>query len=788
MSQGFSQTLAQRLFAVRAPLLVVFTLLTLLLGWQAIGIKVNTDVRKMVPLAHPYIQNFLAHREDVSLGNDIRVIVAEVEQDDIFNDTYLQALSEITDDIFSLQGVDPSRISSLWTPNVRWAEVTEDGFEGGEIVPPDYDGSPQSLEDLRTNVLRSRYVGSLVADDFRSTIIHAHLMDVLAADSDVDIPTLSRALDEIRERYQAQYPSVRVHIVGAAKMAGDVMSAAADVARLFFVTLLVTAILLLIDTRSLRASLVVVLCSFVAVFWQLGLVRLLGFTIDPYSMLVPFLVFAIAVSHGVQMINQMIHRSSDGLAPLAAARGTFAALAVPGIVALVSDGLGLLTLYVIDIGVIRELAIATSVGVGVIILTNLVIVPLVLSYVGVGQRAVQRAQKRRNSAHGLASFFARFTRTPWALASILVAGLLYAGGLYVARDAQIGDLEKGAPELWADPCDSQDCPRGYVPERRYQYNHDVNQLVNHYSVSADVLVVIGVTPPEQCNSYRAMQRVDDLAAHLLQLPGVQDVTTIASTAKLISANTNEGNLKWATIARDQLALNNAMMFMPDALYNMDCSVTPLYVFLDDHRAGTLQSVTAAVAGYAAQHNDPQVIEFKLASGNAGVEAATNETIAASQYPMLLLVYGVVILFCLIGFRDWRAVVCVIVPLGLTSVLCQALMVWLNIGVKVATLPVVALGVGIGVDYGIYIYSRLAGFLREGQPLEEAYRNTLQTTGKAVAFTGIALAVGVVFWSFSSIKFQADMGILLTFMFLLNMIGALWLLPALARFLLKRQPG
>ena len=786
MTGKISSAMARAVFSIRPVLLLVFVAITVLLGMQALGIKVNTDVRKMVPINHPYIQNFLEHRNDVELGNDVRVIVADVSNDDIFNEQYMDALREITDEVFALEGVDPSRISSLWTPDTRWAEVTEDGFEGGEIIPPTYDGSEESLEQLRANVLRSRHVGRLVADDFRSSIVHANLLDVLSEDSSVDIPELSAALDDIRERYQETYPDIRIHIVGAAKMAGDVMAAAAEVAMFFFVTMGLTALLLLIDTRSLRASLVVTLCSFVAVVWQLGIVATLGFTIDPYSMLVPFLVFAIAVSHGVQVVNMYSNFAADGQAKLPSAISTLTALAIPGIVALVSDGIGFLTLYIIEIGVIRELAIAASVGVAVIILTNLVVVPVLLSYVGVGDRATVKIRAKREGAHPLSSFFTRFTRPGWAAASILIAAIGYAGGLWVAKDIKVGDLDKGAPELWPDPCETQDCPRGYVPERRYQYNHDVNVLVSHYSVSADVLVVIGKTPMEACNSYPAMQQIDNLTWELQQLEGVQEVTTIASTAKLISANTNEGNLKWATISRDQFALNNAMIFMPDSLYNLDCSVTPLYVFLDDHRAETLDRVTERVAVYAEEHNNPDVIEFKLASGNAGVEAATNQTINESQYRMLFLVYAVVSILCLIAFRSIRAVLCIIIPLGLTSVLCQALMTSMGIGVKVATLPVIALGVGIGVDYGIYIYSRLSQYLKQGLSLEEAYAETLKTTGKAVAFTGLALAVGVVFWVFSSIKFQADMGILLTFMFLWNMIGALWLLPALARFLLTPE--
>ena len=383
MSGKFSDRIANALFSARPVLLLGFLALTAFMGWQAMGISVNTDVRKMVPLSHPYIQNFLEHRNDVDLGNDIRVIVEDTRNDDIFNAEYMDVLKFVTDDIYALQGVDPSDISSLWTPNVRWNEVTEEGFQGGEVIPLGYDGSEDSLEQLRTNVLRSGQVGRLVADDFRSSVVHAGLLDVLADDSDVDIPTLSASLEEIRERYESEYPFIRIHIVGIAKKIGDVMAAAEEVAMFFFVTLGLTALLLLLDTRCLKSTLTVTVCSMIAVVWQLGIVSMLGFTIDPYSMLVPFLVFAIAVSHGVQIVNAMVNNAAHGDGALAAAKRTFAALVLPGSVALVSDGIGFITLYLIDVGVIRELAIAASIGVAVVILTNLIIVPIVLSYLGI---------------------------------------------------------------------------------------------------------------------------------------------------------------------------------------------------------------------------------------------------------------------------------------------------------------------------------------------------------------------------------------------------------------------
>ncbi|UNP90593.1 MMPL family transporter [Aeromonas encheleia] len=156
--------------------------------------------------------------------------------------------------------------------------------------------------------------------------------------------------------------------------------------------------------------------------------------------------------------------------------------------------------------------------------------------------------------------------------------------------------------------------------------------------------------------------------------------------------------------------------------------------------------------------------------------------------MLLYVYLAVTLFCLITFRSWRATLVALVPLMLTSVLCEALMVAMGIGVKVATLPVIALGVGIGVDYALYLLSVQLHYQRQGMPLMEAYRNAVAFTGRVVGLVGITLAAGVVGWAWSPIKFQADMGILLTFMFLWNMLGALIGIPALSYFLLSGPKG
>jgi predicted RND superfamily exporter protein len=352
--------------------------------------------------------------------------------------------------------------------------------------------------------------------------------------------------------------------------------------------------------------------------------------------------------------------------------------------------------------------------------------------------------------------------------SVVVAVVALAGGVWYGQNLKIGDLDQGAPELHPDS----------------RYNLDNDFVIRNYSTSSDVLVIMVKTAAEGCSTYPTLSAMDELMWKMENTEGVQSAISMVTVSRQVIKGMNEGSLKWETLSRNQDVLNNSIA-RADGLYNGDCSVAPVLVFLTDHKAETL-SRAVKVAEDFAKENNKEGLEFILAAGNAGIEAATNEVIAASETTMLIAVYAAVSIMCLLTFRSLAATLCVILPLVLTSVLGNALMAFMGIGVKVATLPVIALGVGIGVDYGIYIYSRLETYLRQGLSLQEAYYETLKSTGKAVLFTGVCLAIGVATWIFSAIKFQADMGLMLTFMFLWNMIGAIWLLPALARFLINPE--
>ncbi len=756
------------LFSVRLPILLLCLALTAFFAYQASQMKVAASFEKMIPANHPYIANFLEHKKDLSgLGNSLRIVV-ETTEGDIFDKAFQETLKQINDEVFFINGVDRSGLKSIWSPNVRWTEVTEEGFVGGTVIPKTYDGSEGSLQQLRDNVFKSGTVGSLVANNLKSAMILAPLYSVdPKTGQSIDYQQLSQDIENlVRDKYQ--HGNIQIHVTGFAKVVGDLIEGAVQVALFFVAAIGITLVLLYLYARCWRGTLIPLLCSIVAVIWQQGLLQSLGYGLDPYSMLVPFLVFAIAVSHGVQVVNAIALETGKGTDKVWAARKAFRALYIPGFIALFSDGLGFVTLMIIDIAVIQDLAIAASVGVATIVLTNLILLPILLSYSGVNGKNAHRDSQKQEQPWALLN---QFTQPKPAATAVLVAIAAFALGSYYSQDLKIGDLDAGAPELRADS----------------RYNQDNHFITSNYSTSTDVFVVMAKTADAQCVSYQPLADIERFQWHMESTSGVQSVVSMVDVAKRGIVGMNEGSLKWATLIPNQYVLNAATSgkHVPPGMINGACNLVPVVIYLDDHKAETLSAVVASAEQFI-QQNPDMAVEFKLAAGSAGIEAATNMVIDSAQYEMLAWVYGVVSLLCFITFRSWRTVVCIIAPLALTSVLCQALMTALGIGVKVATLPVIALGVGIGVDYGIYIYTRLEEFLKQGLPLSDAYYQTLKSTGKAVAFTGLTLGIGVATWTLSPIKFQADMGILLTFMFVWNMLGALILLPALARLLLKKS--
>jgi hypothetical protein len=468
-------------------------------------------------------------------------------------------------------------------------------------------------------------------------------------------------------------------------------------------------------------------------------------------------------------------------------------LLVPGTVALIAGCIGFATILIIPVRIIFELAVTATVGVALTILTDLILLPVLLSFCRLRNLDGKKKWRLRQLTQfdKLWAVLARLSRPVPAAVVIVIGIAMWAVAAHFGKDVMIGDAQKGVAELRPDA----------------RYNRDAVLISDKFALGVDILDAIAETAPNACTtSYPVMEKLDRFAWHMKNVEGVAQVITLPIAAKIVNAGWNEGNLRWRVLPRDSDGLRqDTQGFETDSgLLNQDCSAMPVMMFLTDHRATTIDRVVTAVKEFRddnkifsgpdvnfrdqlAKDSSPDKnnkINLRLATGNVGVMAAINDEVRAVDHEMLWLLYAAVFIMCLLSFRNPLAALCITLPLVLVTELGHSLMVYLDIGKKVNTLTVLALGVGIGVDYAIYIFARMRESMQQGRSLTDSYFIALKTTGIAIFYTALTLAVGVGMWVFSDLKFQADMGVLLTFMFVVNMVAAIVFLPALCRWLLK----
>jgi predicted RND superfamily exporter protein len=772
-SQGWVGGVAWRIFRWRKPLLACFLLLTIGLALSATGLKVSAGFTKMIPLTHPYMRTFLAYQKEFGGANKV-LVALKSRHGDIYSKAFMASLRGVTDEVFFIKGVERSSVTSLFTNNVRYNEVVEDGFRGGNIVASDFVGTPDQLKQVKENILKSDWVGRIVAKDMSAALVAATLQDT---DPDsgqrLDLQAVARSLEQIRAKYEND--QVKVEIIGFAKAMGDIAAGATGVLLFFALAFVITAFLLYWYCRSGLLTAMALVCAMVPVVWLLGLLPLLGLTLDPMSILVPFLIFSIGVSHAVQMTNAWKLEILAGHDGLAAACNSFQKLFIPGAMALLANALGFLVIALIDIEMVRELALTATIGVSVMIVTNKMLLPILLSYRCLSDREMERHRHRQNNRTDRWQRLGFLATRKGSVPALLLSAALLAFGLWQAEGLRVGDLGQGVPELRAES----------------RYNQDIRGITHDFAIGVDLLQIIAEAKGQDspCVQRPVMEKLEDLEFTLNQDPGVATVRGLAGFVKNVTQGYAETFIKWRMLPEETAQIAQGVGYatrLGNELMNSTCTAMPISVFTADHQAGTIRRIIDSVKRFKAA-NDTEQLSFQLATGNVGVMAATNEAVEAADKWVNLALFASVSALCLLTFRSLRVTLCIILPLALVTVLCNALMAMLGIGVKVSTLPVVALGVGVGVDYGIYLFERMKHEVHErNHSLREAFVEALRQRGAASIFTAITMTVSVASWGFSSLKFQADMGVLLAFMFLVNMVAAILLLPPLAAWLVGER--
>nr|WP_180204767.1 efflux RND transporter permease subunit [Pseudomonas sp. SbOxS1]NYU04764.1 MMPL family transporter [Pseudomonas sp. SbOxS1] len=770
-SRGLVGKVSYWIFHQRKPLLALFILLTLGLGYSASNLKVEAGFFKMIPLHHEYMGTFLKYQKDFGGANKILIAVKN-NKGEIFSPESMSVLRKVSDEVFFLNGVERSSVTSLFTSNVRYTEVVEEGFTGGNLVASDYAGRPEQLAQVRERTLKSDWIGRIVSNDLSSAMVVATLQEKDPVTGErLDLQKVAAQLEKIRQDNQGG--DVSIHIIGFAKSIGDIAEGASGVLLFFVVAFVITALLLYWYCGSLMLTGWALICAVVPVVWLLGILPLIGLGLDPMSILVPFLIFSIGVSHAVQMTNAWKLETLAGADGVTASRNCFQKLFIPGAVALLANALGFMVIALVDIEMVRELAITATLGVSVMIITNKMLLPILLSFMRLSAADAHKLRGKETLGSGLWERLGRLATRRGSLVALSVGALLMVGGLYIARDLHVGDLGAGVPEL----------------RENSRYNQDVAMITRHFATGVDLLQVIAKAKGDEtpCVKREVLAPLEEFELYLRQDDGVASVRSLTAFVNNITQAYAETDLKWHVLPElvPQIAQGIGFATRSGTEYmNSACNAIPVSIYTKDHQAGTISELMNRIKAFKAAYDNDD-ITFELASGNVGVMAATNEVVHAADKVVNSALFASVALLCLWMFRSWRVTLCIILPLALVTVLCNALMATLGIGLKVNTLPVVALGVGVGVDYGIYLFERIKHEMHERNlSLEEAFVEALKQRGTASVFTAVTMTLSVATWAFSTLKFQADMGILLAFMFLVNMFGAILLLPALAAWLLQ----
>lgn len=765
-------SLERFLFRFRKPVLAMFLVFTAVMGFYALQLKMTAGFDKQMPIGHPFIKTYLKYRDDVFGANRLNIVV-KARHGTIWTKAGLTRLYDVTQAVTFLPNVSRLGVQSLWTPNTYVNEITESGFRAdpviSEAVTPEH-LTPEIIASIRRSTSEGGFIGTLVGHDQTSAMIIAEINEFDAHGKKIDYVAYNHILEQKIRKFEG--PDFQIQIIGFAKQIGDVAAGARNVLKFCALALLLVTLAVYWYCHSIRLTLLAVSCSLASLVWQFGTLRLAGYGLDPLAVLVPFLIFAIGVSHGIQQINYIVREISHGHSTDQAARASFSGLLIPGTLALVTAFVSFATMILIPIPMVRELAITASIGVGYKIATNLVMLPLAASLMHFTKDFADKAMLKRERRAQWLRALARVAEPRNAAIVLAVVGAVFAVSAWQSRDRVIGTLQPGAPELRPDS----------------RYNLDAVAIANNYDTGLDWLTVLFEAPPESCGNVRIGRYQDRFVTQMRHVRGVQSVSSYSDMLRSYNEGYNEGNPKMYVVPTDpgNYAALSVEIGRVRGYMRKDCSMVAANLFLTDHKATTINRVIAAVKRFRAS-DQLAGVHVRLAAGNAGILAAIDEEVAKSELPMMLNVYAAILILVFVVYRDFRAMIACCLPLTVATFIGYWFMKELKIGLTVATLPVMVLAVGIGVDYAFYIYNRLQFHLAKGQPIVKALEHAILEVGMATIFTAITLALSVATWAFSELKFQADMGKLLAFMFIVNLVMAMTALPALAVWLERLFP-
>lgn len=751
-----------RVLRYRIPVLCVIVALTGVMGYLAAQIEVKTVFADLLPRNHPFVQVNDRFKSTFG-GSNMVSIMLEVQDGDIFQMPVLERVQRITRELQKVEGIDTYQIVSLASKKMKEVRASTEGIESRPLMWPDLPADEAGVARLKESVLNNPLVyGPYVSIDQKATLITADF-----SDGEVDYLKAYRQIGTVVDH--ARTDGILVRMVGEPILYGLVNQYLGETLRIFIITVCALVALLLLITRTLHGTLLPLTAGVVSAIWALGAAKLMHFHLDPLVIVVAFLITAQAISNSVQLVSRFDDEVRGGAQSAAdAAKTSVLNLFKPGMLAIVADAGCVIVVALTPIPLLQKISLIGTVWILSIVLSAMVLTPVLLSWVGTRQRTLHGI----NLVPVLEAILGRcgaIVTSPARFAVLGGAALLFVvSGVYATR-LTVGDANPGSPILWPDST----------------YNRDASAINRKFQGSDRMFVVVAGNKDGALKEPAVLDGMERFQKYMEAQPEVGGSISLADILPAVKRVVREGNARYQEFG-NTADENGELVYMfvsgadpgdMDRFADPQARNGAVTFFFRDHKGETIRTAIARVNQYVSSHHIADA-QFMLAGGLVGVLAAVNDVILSGQIEAIALAMLVLVVCCMITYRSTSAGMFFMVPVLLSNTLTFSYMAWKGIGMNINTLPVVALGIGLGVDYSFYIVDGIRESLHHHATLADAIRRSLATSGKGVLVTAITLVVSVVLWSMSSLRLQADMGVLIAIWLFISSASALLLMPAM----------
>ena len=773
----YSRIVAEFIIKFRVILLIIVGGLSIFFMTRFAGIAVITNLDDFAPFGHPYVKVQKLMEKWFKGGNMIQVEV-EVKKGDILNQDTLKKILRINRDIMFLDGVIVARLHSIADTKVKMTKGYPDGWISKRLLVmiPE---TPEQTQELKEAILSDELIyGQFVSTDFKAAMIRADFKE------DIDYKKLFNDLYDIQQRETDA--NTIINISGRPIMLGWIDRYQHKLIPLFGVSLLVMGTLLYLCFRTIAGVVLPMVTALISVSWGLGLLAILGYSMDPMAAVIPFLILAIGISHSVQVVKRYYEECGKGCTSKDAAVESVAALMAPALVSVITDAFGFFTMITVKIRMLRLLAIIGTLSLASITFMVLIFLPVCFSFLPTPKQSTVRREEMAGGFLNKALLWIsnRSTEKKGAWGFMALLAVLVVIGLIGTSQMQIGGQAPGAGAFYMSS----------------PYAQETANIAKKFPGAISYSLIIKGSAENDIQRQDVLKNIEHLQDYLNLDPKVGGSLSVIDFLKRMNVVIHEGDERYYHIPRIgdpdigyyentemvQKAVGEYLFMYSlgtagefDFLVDYEYKNTNINVFLKDMEAQTIRDIIAKTKDYVAKNWTVKGVTVEIAGGLAGVVGAINEELGTGLVENMLQITAIVFFFCAVLLRSIVGATLIMISLYTRVLVCYGVMGFVGIPLSLYTMPVASLGIGIGVDYVIYVIVRMQEELVESNgDYVKASERALTTTGRAVFFTMMAVVLGCVIFIFSPLKFHMELGLMVGTIIFLNGLGSIIFVPNL----------